>query len=247
MTNDTRWDVNAPWLRAHSMLGDLSKPLDERVNKAYAILGEALASAPSAPQPTTKPRIPTLTDLIGTGDRVIEIDEDGVVHVPQEEPTQANRIKAAFRDGYDFGQADRRFDVTDANGAWLKSGTKQALEALSSSAPAIEQLSAELETERMRLVACMTASVQNTESSKTERLAPEHPYWSVAYSDVCRAVDREMTLRRQFADHLVQCPQAQAVAVAAAAPPDTCDDLCMIPVDPIAAAIDAQLDPLKDA
>jgi hypothetical protein len=61
----------------------------------------------------------------------------------------------------------------------------------------IEQLSDELETERMRLVACMTASIQNTETSKAERLAPEHPYWSVAYSDVCRAVDREMTLRAQ--------------------------------------------------
>jgi hypothetical protein len=63
----------------------------------------------------------------------------------------------------------------------------------------IERLEAELETERMRLVACMTASIQNTETSKAERLAPEHPYWSVAYSDVCRAVDREMAHREKLA------------------------------------------------
>lgn len=35
-------------------------------------------------------------------------------------------IEAAFREGYDFGQADKAFDVTDAADAWLKSGTRSA-------------------------------------------------------------------------------------------------------------------------
>lgn len=56
----------------------------------------------------------------------------------QEEPTQANRIEAAFRDGYDFGQADRRFDATDAAGAWLESGTRKALKATDPIAAAVD-------------------------------------------------------------------------------------------------------------
>jgi hypothetical protein len=53
----------------------------------------------------------------------------------------------------------------------------------------------ELEIERMRLAACSTASIQNTESSRAARIQQDNPYWSVAYADVCRAVDREMANR----------------------------------------------------
>jgi hypothetical protein len=55
----------------------------------------------------------------------------------------------------------------------------------------------ELEIERMRLVACSTASIQNTESSRAARIQPDHPYWSTAYGDVCRVVDREMAHREE--------------------------------------------------
>lgn len=34
-------------------------------------------------------------------------------------------LEEAFREGYDFGQADRRWDVTDADSAWRKSATGQ--------------------------------------------------------------------------------------------------------------------------
>jgi hypothetical protein len=41
------------------------------------------------------------------------------------------RIEAAFREGYDFGQADRRWFLTDADSAWSRSGTRQnAVDAL---------------------------------------------------------------------------------------------------------------------
>ncbi len=53
----------------------------------------------------------------------------------------------------------------------------------------------ELERERMRLAACMSAALGNTPESVAQRLTPEHPYWSASYGDVCLAVDREMGLR----------------------------------------------------
>jgi hypothetical protein len=61
----------------------------------------------------------------------------------------------------------------------------------------VERLTAELETERMRLVACSTASIQNTETSRAARIEQENPYWSVPYGDVCRAIDREMEHRAE--------------------------------------------------
>jgi hypothetical protein len=54
-----------------------------------------------------------------------------------------------------------------------------------------------IETLRMQLVGCSTASFQNTEASKADRIAQDNPYWSVAYSDVCAAVDREIALRAE--------------------------------------------------
>ena len=57
------------------------------------------------------------------------------------------------------------------------------------------QLEDELETERMRLAACMAAALGNTERTVAERIARDHPYWSASYKAVCDAVDREMALR----------------------------------------------------
>lgn len=52
-----------------------------------------------------------------------------------------------------------------------------------------------LEIERGRLAACGVAANQNTKKSITERLEDDSPYWSASYDDVCRSVNREMSLR----------------------------------------------------
>jgi len=62
----------------------------------------------------------------------------------------------------------------------------------------IDRLRGELEVERMRLVACSTASLANTDSSKAQRIDDENLYSSVAYRDVCRAVDREIEHREEL-------------------------------------------------
>ena len=56
-----------------------------------------------------------------------------------------------------------------------------------------------IEILRMQLVACMTAAVQNTEETRTDRIDRGNIYWSQAYEDVCRAVDREISLRQKLA------------------------------------------------
>lgn len=53
----------------------------------------------------------------------------------------------------------------------------------------------EFERHEMQLVAIMTASLGNTEYTRKERIANDHPYWSQAYADTCSAVDREMAHR----------------------------------------------------
>src|SRR5574339_234979 len=51
------------------------------------------------------------------------------------------------------------------------------------------------EMHRMQLAAISSASIQNTENTvKENRIDRSNPYWTVAYDDVCRAVDREMQL-----------------------------------------------------
>lgn len=50
----------------------------------------------------------------------------------------------------------------------------------------------------MNLAAISTASIQNTESTIKERITNDNPYWTVAYADVCRAIDREMELRNKL-------------------------------------------------
>ena len=66
---------------------------------------------------------------------------------------------------------------------------------LRTQAAKIEALTQELETERMRLVACGVAAMGNTKTSKLERINKDNPYWSASYGDVCRAVDAEIELR----------------------------------------------------
>jgi hypothetical protein len=55
----------------------------------------------------------------------------------------------------------------------------------------------EIEKLRVQLVACSVASLQNTEEGVKLRLNSTDPHWSVAYADVCAAVDREMTVRKE--------------------------------------------------
>jgi len=55
----------------------------------------------------------------------------------------------------------------------------------------------ETEIKCMQLAACMTATLQNTENTVKDRIGPDSPYWCLAYSDVCRAIDREMELRAE--------------------------------------------------
>jgi len=59
------------------------------------------------------------------------------------------------------------------------------------------------EEHTMQLVAIMTATFQNTESTIKDRIEKGNTYWTVAYSDVCRAIDREME-RRSERDTLTQ-------------------------------------------
>jgi hypothetical protein len=67
----------------------------------------------------------------------------------------------------------------------------------SSTAENAVRLAEQVEKERMRLVACGVAALSNTTATASERLSPDHPYYSASYSDVCGAVDREMALRGQ--------------------------------------------------
>lgn len=63
----------------------------------------------------------------------------------------------------------------------------------------VERLKADLERERMRLVACGVVALANTAetAAKAREMSPE--YWSASCGDVARAVDREMDLRARLA------------------------------------------------
>lgn len=50
----------------------------------------------------------------------------------------------------------------------------------------------------MELAAISTASIQNTRLTIKDRITKENPYWTVAYGDVCNAVDREMNHRQNL-------------------------------------------------
>ena len=64
----------------------------------------------------------------------------------------------------------------------------------------IERLRAELETERMRLVACSVIALANTPESAASARGMHPDYQSPYCDDVARAVDREIALRAELAE-----------------------------------------------
>lgn len=68
-------------------------------------------------------------------------------------------------------------------------------EAAGTAADEIERLTAELETERMRLTACGVAALANTADSAARARDIRPEYRSASLDDVERAVDREIQLR----------------------------------------------------
>lgn len=56
----------------------------------------------------------------------------------------------------------------------------------------------ELVTERMKLAGCGLAAMQNTRETIKDRIGSDNPYYSASYSDVCKAVDREIALRERL-------------------------------------------------
>jgi len=75
---------------------------------------------------------------------------------------------------------------------------------------AIAQAKQEEEKLRMMLVAVMTASMQNTETTIKDRIDQNHLYWSQAYADVCVAVDREMRERGRAEKAEAACAEKDA-------------------------------------
>lgn len=51
----------------------------------------------------------------------------------------------------------------------------------------------------IKLAAISTASIQNTKKTIVDRLEPDHPYYTIAYGDVCAAIDREIQAREKLA------------------------------------------------
>ena len=60
-----------------------------------------------------------------------------------------------------------------------------------------ELLDEQEELHTMQLAGISTATVQNTVSTVKDRITKDSPYWTVAYQDVCAAVDREMSWREK--------------------------------------------------
>jgi len=63
-----------------------------------------------------------------------------------------------------------------------------------------ERLRAELETERMRLVACSVIALANTPESAASARDMHPDYQSPSCDDVARAIDREIALRAELAE-----------------------------------------------
>lgn len=55
-----------------------------------------------------------------------------------------------------------------------------------------------LENHALQMAAIMTATMQNTETTKRDRIDRTNPFWTQAYADVCVAIDREMKLRTEL-------------------------------------------------
>lgn len=62
---------------------------------------------------------------------------------------------------------------------------------------AVEAQAAEIEQLRVQLAGCGVAAMQNTETSKAQRVEKGSYGYSESYADVCRAVDREIELRNE--------------------------------------------------
>lgn len=73
------------------------------------------------------------------------------------------------------------------------------------------QLLKERDFHVMQLAAISTASIQNTEKSKLDRITAENDYCSQAYLDVCAAIDREMARRNERDEALEVNKRANAM------------------------------------
>ncbi|MSR12890.1 MAG: hypothetical protein EXR84_14085 [Gammaproteobacteria bacterium] len=82
----------------------------------------------------------------------------------------------------------------------------EALAAIAERDARIVELEAELETERMRLVACGVVALANTPESAAQARVMSPNYMSASCGDVMRSVDAEMQLRAELADMKVRPP-----------------------------------------
>lgn len=80
----------------------------------------------------------------------------------------------------------------------------------------------------MRLAAISTATWANTETSKADRIGKANPYWTVAYGDVCAAIDREMSWRQQAEGLKERCERLEQI-------------LTLMKASPVAREVAAQL------
>jgi hypothetical protein len=186
-------------------------------------------------------------------------------------------IEQAWREGYDFGQADAGFDECDADDAWSKSGTLRDIETLTAQpAPSVD------------IVWTKVQSVLGTDERTIERVLrdamrevqPAPSGWQpIAEAQVrCERVAKGLELALTFPSRLLlDTAVRESIKELRALPPasdakdaDVAGDEALIDkgweqlkaadiaakgsprdiargaLDPIRAAVDAQLDPLKD-
>jgi len=103
--------------------------------------------------------------------------------------------------------------------AWTKSERPANIAALRACLAALDAAQQKFETERLRLVACSVATTINTPATIAHRIKPDNPYYSVAYADVCAAVDREIA-ERQRADAAEQERDTASAALDEVTAPD---------------------------
>lgn len=89
-----------------------------------------------------------------------------------------------------------------------KFGSGDQFRAILAADAELTRLREEVEHERFRLAACSVAAMSNTPDTVANRLDSNHPCYSASYADVCRAIDREMSLRT-IADHIDRCVMCQ--------------------------------------
>jgi hypothetical protein len=118
-----------------------------------------------------------------------------------EEPTSNNQPPMICRWPNDGGKSETGREAKWSHGVYFPDTDLFVSEmgGRSTGKPAwagLEWIDVELHT--MQLAAIMTASIQNTNESAAARIDRSNPYWTVAYDDVCKAVDREMGHRREL-------------------------------------------------